>query len=207
MPDEVSPLVIALVGGGFTVLGVLLKVVYDVSVERLRVRREDVPTRRDAYEAFLEALNREKAYWRELHTLVEVQRAGGSVSQERMDEFPASPMGELVSALERVRRLSHTYSVIKAAEAIVQLFADMAASARAAITSPGPDDEIQWFLLQRFQEDREREFVYAYRQDLGVGAPKGAPRDYPKRDLPFDLGAAERHLRRKLLSSEQRDNG
>lgn len=208
MPNEVSPLLVAVVGGLFTVFGVLLKVAYDAAAVRRRDKREAVdrfaPERKEAFEGFLACLRREREYWAKLHELAECHRRGEDVSQERMDSFPASPMGELANALESVRRVVRTYQAITVAESMLRLFADMAAASRSAINTPGPDDEITWFVLQRFLDDREKEFVYAYRVDLGIGAPEGGPKNFPMQDRPWPADAAEAVLRAHLPRGEKR---
>ncbi|MFI2754084.1 hypothetical protein ACGIF2_11675 [Cellulomonas sp. P22] len=199
MPNDVSPLVLTVVGGVFTIVGILLKIVYDGLAARRQDRREALdrfaPERKEAYEEFLTCLKREREYWHNLHELAECHRRGEDVPQERMDNFPASPMSDLVSALERVRRVAPTYQTITAAESVLRLFVDMAESTRAAINSPGPNDEITWFLLQRYLEDREREFVYAYRLDLGIGPPIGGPKNFPMPERPWPADVAEGILR------------
>ena len=65
-----------------------------------------------------------------------------------------------------IRRLARSYSVIRSAEAIVRLFLDITRCLRAALEDPGPNDEITWFLLQRFLEERIDEFIHGYREDL-----------------------------------------
>lgn len=175
---------------------------YDALVARGQRKREGVdrfaPERREAFEAFVRDLRREREYWKRLHELADCHRRGEEVPQAVMDGFPKSPMGDLTDALGAVRRLARTYQVIAAAENIVRLFADMAAAERAAISSPGLNDEITWFLLQRFLDDREHEFVHAYRQDLGLGAPEGAPKGYGQLARPWPLSAAEATLRAHL---------
>jgi hypothetical protein len=75
----------------------------------------------------------------------------------------------------------------------MQLFADMTRATAAALDKPGPNDEITWFLLQRFLEDRIAEFVHGYREDLGLGQPKGAPKTWPvvQREPPMSLSLAQ----------------
>jgi len=64
---------------------------------------------------------------------------------------------------------------------------------RAAPDDPGPNDEITWFLLQRFLEERIDEFIYGYREDLGIGRPVGAPKKGPltPREYPSGLNLAQ----------------
>jgi hypothetical protein len=174
---------LALIAGGFTLLGVLLKIGYDSLAARRASKKEALtrfaPERREAYEKFLGALTREREYWAALHDLKEAHGRGEEVSQERMDNFPPSPMKHLVEALDEVRRVGRTYAVISSAENIVRLFVDMAAASRLALTKPGPDDEITWFILQRLQDDRIQEFIHAYREDLGIGPPCGGSETVP----------------------------
>ena len=113
-------------------------------------------------------------------------------------------MSHLVDALDRIRRLERIYSVVTAAEAIVQIMGDMAGATRAALDSPGPNDEITWFLLQRFVEDRLAEFVHGYREDLGLGQPLGAPARWPivERERPVSLADSEIILRSQIPPKE-----
>ncbi len=48
-------------------------------------------------------------------------------------------------------------------------------------------------MLQRFLEDRVDEFVHAYREDLGLGRPAGAPKTWPmvQRERPFNWSTAQ----------------
>ena len=54
----------------------------------------------------------------------------------------------------------------------IQIFGDMAGPGLPLLNRP--NDEITWFLLQRFLEERTAEFTHAYREDLGPGRPAGA---------------------------------
>lgn len=183
-------------------LGILLKIGYDLLAARRASKSEALgrfaPERREAYEKFLAAVHRQQDYYGALYELVEARRRGEEVRQERLNAFPASPMGDLGDALEEVRRLARTYAVISSAENIFRLFLDMIAAFRAALDTPGPNDQIIWFVLQRFQEDRIREFVHAYREDLGFGYPIGGPKDYPLPKRPWPLDTSEAILRAHL---------
>jgi hypothetical protein len=109
--QQISPVLLALIAGGFTVLGVLLKIGYDTLAARRASKSEALamfaPERREAYEKFLALVQRQRDYNRALHELAEVHRRGEDVPQERLETFPASPMQQLVEALEEVRRLAH----------------------------------------------------------------------------------------------------
>lgn len=185
-----SPLVVAAIAGAFTLVGIALKMLFDYWSERARTRRElrkDVmPARREAYDAFIDAERRQRAYIKALAALYRRHLSGETeLSQEEQESFGASALPELVSALDRIEVVAGDYSVIQAAQNIIRLFGDMATALRLAITAPGPNDEQIWFLLQRFEEDREREFVFAYRKDLGLGAPAGAPKKFPHTQPPL----------------------
>jgi len=122
-------------------------------------------------------------------------------------------MADLVAALDQIRHLARNYSVITSAEAIVRLFLDMTRAMRAALEDPRPNDEITWFLLQRFLEDRIDEFVHGYREDLGLGRPAGASKTWPvvPREFPAKMtrGQSEAlvraHIRPKPTSKDQKD--
>jgi hypothetical protein len=197
--QAVSPLVLSLVAGGFTTFGIVLKIGYDAVAARHAAKKEGLerfaPERRDAYERFYQSAKTQLEANKAMYALVEAHHKEGKteISDEEKAAFPPSAMAELVAALEQIRRLARNYAVIKSAEAILRLFLDMTRCLRAALEEPGPNDEITWFLLQRFLEDRIDEFVYGYREDLGLGRPAGAPKNWPvvQRERPLNLSLAQ----------------
>jgi hypothetical protein len=200
-----SPLMLALVAGGFTTFGVVLKIGYDAIAARRANKAAGLERfadkRHEAYEKFYESVKRQREADNALHDLLEAHRKEGKteMSDEEKEAFPPSAMADLVNALEQIRRVARDYAVIRAAEAIFRLFLDMTRCLRAALEDPGPNDEITWFLLQRFLEERIDEFVHGYREDLGIGRPAGAPKKWPvvQREFPFgfDLARSEALLR------------
>ena len=133
-----------------------------------------------------------------MREMVEAAHKGETtVSDEEQAAFPRSALGELIDTNDQVRRLARGYSLITPADAIVRLFTDMTKALRAAFEDPGPNDEITWFVLQRFIEDRIDEFMHGYREDLGLGPPVGAPKRWPivKRDHPVSLAESEAIVR------------
>jgi len=185
MSQAVSPLVLTLVAGGFTIFGVVLKIGYDGLAARRAAKDTGLERfadeRRQVYERFYDLVQRQLAAEKALYALMEAHHKEGKtkISDDEKTRVPPSALAELITTLDQVRRLARLYSVITAAEAIVQLFVDMTRAMRAAIDNSGPNDEITWFLLQRFLEDRISEFVHGYREDLGLGSPKGAPKTWP----------------------------
>jgi hypothetical protein len=201
--QTVSPLLLAFVAGGFTTFGVVLKIGYDSLAARRASKSAGLERfadeRRQAYEQFYELVQRQLAADKALYALVEAHHKDGKnqITDEEKAAVPPSAMAELITTLDHVRRLARTYSVIVAAEAIVRLVVDMTKAMRAALEDPGPNDEITWFLLQRFIEDRLDEFVHDYREDLGLGRPAGAPKKWPivQRERPLSLAQSEAILR------------
>jgi hypothetical protein len=82
--------------------------------------------------------------------------------------------------------------VITAAEAIVQLYGDMAGVSRTALTRPGPNDEIMWFLLQRLLEERTAEFVHGLSRGSGPGPSSGFPEAVAHREAEGATSVAAR---------------
>ena len=205
-PQQASDLTLALVAGGFASFGVLAKIAYDAVIARRAAKKDGLERyseeRKAAYEAFLDAAKRQLVADKALWKLVGEAQAGRTdISLEEQAAVPPSAMKDLVDALDQIRRLARVYSVIASAEAIVQLYGDMAGVSRTALTRPGPNDEIMWFLLQRFLEERTAEFVHGYREDLGLGQPVGAPRRWPIVKLkrrPVSLPDSERILRAQI---------
>jgi hypothetical protein len=208
--QETSALTLTLVAGGFTTFGVLAKIAYDGLAARRDRRAQGLDRfadeRRVAYDDFLSAVEKQRAYDQSLRRLLDRVRAGETeISDEEREAFPEAPLMDLVAALERVRRLARGYAVITSAEAICRLFADMGSALRAALEEPGSNDEIRWFLQQRFLEDRVSEFVHGYRDDLGLGAPSGAPKRWPvmERKRSLSLEESERILRTHIPQKKQ----
>jgi hypothetical protein len=165
--------------------------------------------RRAAYDDFLSAVESQRVYVQSLRRLLDRVRLGETeFADDEREAFPESSMPDLVAALERVRRLAHDYSIITSTEAIVRLFGDMASSSRATLEEPGPNDEITWFLLQRFLDDRVSEFVHGYRADLGLGPPSGAPKGWPEMEWkrPVPLEESERILRAHIPNKKEHGN-
>ncbi len=217
--DAVSPLVLTLVARGFTIFGVALKIGYDSLAARRAAKNAGLERfsdeRRQIYERVYQLVQRQLAGDKALYGLVLEHREGKTeISDEEKARVPPTALAELITTLDEIRRLARIHSVITAAEAIVQLFADMTRATAAALEQPGPNDEITWFLLQRFLEDRIAEFVHGYREDLGLGHPKGAPKTWPvvQRERPMSLSLAHSeaivraHIRpraRRLTSSKK----
>jgi hypothetical protein len=204
--QAVSPLILTLVAGGFTIFGVVLKIGYDSLAARRAAKNAGLERfadeRRQVYERFYELVQRQLAAERALYALMEAHHKEGKteISDDEKARVPASALAELITTLDQIRRLARLYSVITAAEAIVKLFVDMTRAMRAALDDPGPNDEITWFLLQRFLEDRISEFLHGYREDLGLGPPKGAPKTWPivQRKHPVSLTDSEAVVRAHL---------
>jgi hypothetical protein len=189
----------ALIGAIAALLGVGLKMLYDVITDRARRVREDgtllLTDRKAVFDEFLRRNRAYRKYSEQFHQLVEMAQRGEEPPPGTLETFPGSPLGELVESLEDVRRHARTYAVIHAADAIVRLYGDMATAQKATLDNfAHPDNELTWFLLCRFAEDREREFVHAYRQELGLGTPQGAPIGYMAPRHP-QLNLAEHTLR------------
>jgi hypothetical protein len=197
-----SALALALVAGGFTTFGVVVKISYDAWATRRASKSESVDRfateRREAYETFYSLVQQQRKRENAMRNMLIARGQGKTeVSDAEAAAFPPTVLGELITASDQVRRLARNYSVITAAEAIVQLFIDMTKAGRAALEDLASDDEITWFLLQRFIEDRIDEFVHGYREDLGLGRPAGAPKSWPmvKREHPVSLAESEAVLR------------
>lgn len=197
--QNVSPLVLAFVAGGFTTFGVLLKIGYDTIAARRATRAAGLERfadqRRQVYEKFYDLVQKQLKRDRTLYALVEAHHAEGKIeiSEEEKETVPPTFLGELITTLDEIRRLTRIYSVITSAEAILHLFIDMSRAAGTTLDKPGPSDEITWFVLNRFIEDRITEFAHGYREDLGLGVPKGAPKKWPvvPREFPMNLTRSE----------------
>lgn len=210
--EAISPLVLTLVAGGFTTFGVVLKIGYDAMAAHRATKSTQLERfaqeRREVYERFFALVQQQRKEANSLRELIIASHQGKTeISDEEKVAFPPSVFGELITALDQVRRLARQYSVIRTSEAIVQLFLDMAAAHRAALEVPANDDEITWFILQRLMDDRISEFVHGYREDLGLGRPAGAPRMWPviARKRPWTVEQTEA-ITRALIRQRRNDD-
>jgi hypothetical protein len=197
-----SPLGLTLLAGGFTTLGVVLTIGYQALADRRANKAAELdrfaPERRDTYERFYALHQRQRTYNDALRQLIVAGHHGKTdISDEEQAAFPESAMRELMTSLDEIRRVARLYSVITAAEAMLQLFVDMTAANRPAFEVPAKDDEITWFVLQRLMDDRVSEFVHNYREDLGLGPPAGAPKMWPvvRRKRPWSVQESEAIVR------------
>ncbi len=193
-----SPLVLTLVAGGFTTFGIVLKIGYDTTAARRATKSTGLDRfakeRRETYERFYTLVQQQRKEADAIRKLIVASHGGKTdISDEEQAAFPPSVLGELITALDQIRRLARLYSVITAAEAIVQLFIDMTAASRPALEASASDDEITWFVLQRLMDDRISEFVHGYREDLGLGSPVGGPKTWPvvQRERPWTVEQSE----------------
>jgi hypothetical protein len=201
--QTVSPLVLALVAGGFTTFGVVIKIGYDAIAARRAAKAAGLERfadeRRQVYEKFYDLTQKQLKRDRNLYAFAEAHHKQGKteISDEEKETVPPTFLGDLITTLDEIRRLARIYTVITSAEAILRLFVDMTKASRAALEDPAPDDEITWFILQRFIEDRIDEFVHGYREDLGLGRPAGAPKSWPvvKRNHPVSFAESEAVVR------------
>ncbi|WP_147312152.1 hypothetical protein [Thermomonospora umbrina] len=202
-PNVLTSLIAAGSGTG----GILLKMGYDGAVERIRSRKEKaglfLEERKAAYVNFLDLNKARLAYRRQLQELSLIARAGKRVKSEVLEEFPDSPMQDLVGSLDGLRRIARTNDIVTIAERVVSLHGDASAAMRFYMTSEELTYGLPLFLIDRFCEDCEREFVAAYRRDLGIGAPKGAQKDFPvvQRALPMSIADAQILLRAFVSAS------
>jgi hypothetical protein len=98
--QTVSPLILAFVAGGFTILGVVLKIGYD-SLAARKVSRDAglerfVGDRREAYEKFYELVQRQLAADRALYALLEAHHKEGKngITEEEKAAVPLSAMAD-----------------------------------------------------------------------------------------------------------------
>jgi hypothetical protein len=197
----------SLIAAGSATGGVALKIAYDSLTEKAKQRRARsdryIDERKAAYDDFWTRLKAVEAYNERLHELSLIARARLEVKPEVLTDFPSSPLPDLISALETIRRLARTHLMVEVCENIVALSGDAAAAMRIYQTETNLSYGLPYFLAMRLREDRAREFIAAYRKDLGIGLPEGAPKTYPIAARPWPPEFAEGHLRLHLRAAKQ----
>ncbi|MFJ2346480.1 hypothetical protein [Streptomyces antimycoticus] len=202
----------SLIAAGSAVGGVVIKTVYDGVIERIRANKENqqrfIGERKAAYDDFLRYNKEHVKYRAALQRVTLVARAGLQVQPEVIQDFPPSRMGDLVETLDRIRRLAHRHEVVKVAERVVSLHGDAATALRFYLQSESLNYGLPLFLADRLGEDQILEFISAYRRDLLIGPPKGAPGNFPivDRGLSMSPARAEQVLRQHLQAYPEARN-
>lgn len=225
MTGALIPLLSAAIGAVSALGGVLLKLLYDRRVERNKqafdLDARFLSERRTVYDDFLTHHHAQATRSGELRELSLIVRDGGEAPRlETLSDFPASRMAELIGALESIKRLARSYALIRSAEQIVRLHGDLATankkmlevvtsteSRRDLTNDEKQQDDILWFVLKNMLRDRELEFVYAYRSELGIGDPHAGPSQFPMeaRIRPFSLDESEHIVRAHVLPDHLRN--
>ncbi|MDX3747374.1 hypothetical protein [Streptomyces sp. AK08-02] len=197
----------SLIAAGSAIGGVLIKMTYDGTVERVRTNKENrqrfIEERKVAYDDFLR-LNKEHLQYRAaLRRVTLIARAGLQVRPEHLQNFPPSRISDLTDALDRIRRIAHTNDVVEIVKRVISLHGDAAAALRYYLQNDTLNYGLPLFLADRLGEDQILEFISAYRRDLLIGPPVGAPANFPivDRGFPMSQAQVEQVLRRHLQSS------
>lgn len=181
----------SVIAAGSALSGIILKMTYDAIIESFKSHKEKrnrfIEERKLIYDEFLEANKDHVAYLKRLQEVTLIARAGKQLTPEVMRDFPESSMPRLVEALEKIRRIAYTHEIVKIAERIVSLHGDASGALRYYLSNESLMYGLPLFLVNRLGEDQVREFIAAYRKDLGMGAPKGGPETFPiiHRDYPI----------------------
>jgi hypothetical protein len=217
--NDFVPIISAGIGAVAALSGIAVKTLYDSRVEHRKLRREDaslfLAERRETYDRFLELHKKQVRRHDQLRKISLIVRDGGTPpSNEELAAFPESPMGDLAATLDAIRRLALSYEIVRAAEHMLRLHADLVTAQRRTLDAVAGDgerrelpseakqaDDMLWFVLCNMLRDRELEFAYAYRADLGIGDPKGGPRRFPieQRERLWPLDVSEHIVRQHVL--------
>ncbi|WP_219502085.1 hypothetical protein [Nonomuraea ceibae] len=189
----------SLIAAGSAMAGILIKILYDGIIEKIKYAKERnakfLDERKALYDKFLQLHRDVYAYQEKLHDIGLLARAGKIVKPEVIANFPDSPMHDFTSCLQEVRRMAHSIEIIKSAEQMVALRGDAATALKIFLADDSEMYGLPYFLANRLGEDQELEFVAAYRKELGIGPPKGAPKNYPVPSRPWPIDKAQAHFK------------
>ncbi len=200
-----------LIASGSAIGGILIKMIYDSAGARIESKRANADRflveRKAAYEQFWSTHKKVVDHNRQLHDLSLLARAGKNVQPEVIEKFPPSSMGDLVAALEEIRRVARTSEIVEICERIVAMHGAASSAMRHFLENDDIAYGLPFFLANRLTEDQELEFTLAYRNDLGIGLPERANRDWLTVSRPWSSVQAERIFRAHVKHGISKEHG
>jgi hypothetical protein len=202
-----------LIASGSAIGGVLVKMGYDSVMATIQSKHaiadRFLADRKAAYDKFWTLHRRVAEDAQRLHDLGLIARAGMTVKPEVLETFPPSSMGDLVEALDELRKMAHTGGIVRISERMLALHGDASAALRNFLDDDNVTYGLPFFLANRLREDQEREFIAAYRKDLGIAPPTGTRGGWPTVRRLWPLPEMERilHLHLKYGSHTKTDPG
>lgn len=175
---QASPLLVAGISSTTAILVVLLQ----ASLNRIAAKRAEaklsqqlfLPERRSTYESLVEAHSDELSYLENLRAVALRVLEGSQNHDDLYDELSQDQsMQRLVNAVEQVRRVSIDMRVIQASEDLLRSHAD-ALTLIDDVLTVGKAADLSVKIALRMLRVRAHIFVWAYREELGIGVPKGA---------------------------------
>jgi hypothetical protein len=171
-----------LIASGSAIGGILIKMIYDSASAHMESKRTNADRflveRKAAYDQFWSTHKKVVDHNHQLHDLLLLARADKDVKPEVMESFPASSMGDLVAALEEIRRVARTSEIVEICERIVAMHGAASSAMRHFLDNDDLAYGLPLFLANRLREDQELAFTLAYRSDLGIGLPERASRNW-----------------------------
>ena len=196
-----------LIASSSAIGGILIKMMYDYTSAHIDSRRTNanrfLSDRKTAYDSFWSSHKEvvDGAY--RLHDLTLIARAGKDVKHDVIENFPPSAMGDLVAALEDIRRVARTREIVEICERIVALHGDASSALRHFLHNDDVTYGLPFFLANRLREDQEREFTLAYRNGLGIGLPERVGKDWLTVSRPWPSAEMEEMLRMYVKNSKR----
>lgn len=200
-----------LIASGSAIAGILMKMVYDSAGSRIASKRANadrfLAERKVAYERFWSAHKKVVDHNRQLHDVTLLARAGKNVKPEVIENFPPSSMGDLVAALEEIRRVARTSEIVEICERIVAMHGAISSAMRHFLQNDNIAYGLPFFLANRLTEDQELEFTLAYRDDLGIGLPERANKEWLTVSRPWPSVHAERIFHAHVKHGISKEHG
>ncbi|GAA1452823.1 hypothetical protein GCM10009602_56500 [Nocardiopsis tropica] len=182
-----------------------MKIFYDSLIEGIKSRKEKaslfIEERKEVYDRFLKFHREQAERSVRLYEIALIARVRKDVTKKAYERVSESSLPGLVMALDEIRRLARTSEMVRVAERMVALHGDMAAANRVVMFWESNTYGLPYFLVCCLREDQEREFIHAYRNELGIGPPKGARPNYPIVGREISVAESEKILRLHLKNT------